>query len=83
MAFTANINSITPGDNGQGGVQFLVAVAFADSTSGFVMTKTYAFPANSTQAAAVAQITTDGQAYKSALATLSNLQAKVGTIITI
>lgn len=85
MAFTAKIDSITPNDDGTGaaGINFIVGVTFADSVSGFTSTKTYSFPSTTTQAAAVAQITADGNSYKSKLATLSNLQGKVGSVITI
>lgn len=85
MAFTATITTITPQDDGSGTgtLTFLVAVTFADSVSGFTATKTYAFPSITTQAVAVAQITADGTAYKTHLAAVSNLQQKVGSIITI
>lgn len=85
MAFTATINSITPQDDGfgTGKLQFVVGVTFADSASGFTTSKTYSFPPGTGQAAAVAAITADGTAYKANLAAVSNLQSKVGTIITI
>lgn len=88
MAFTATISSITPqqdnsGTNGAINISYLVAVNFADSASGFTSSKTYSFPVNTTQAAAVAQITADGTAMKSALATAGTLQSKVGSVITI
>lgn len=83
MAFTATINSIAPADDGQGSIQFLVTVAFADSATGWSTSKTYSFPITITQAAAVAQITTDGTALKAKLATISNLASKVGAVITI
>lgn len=85
MSFTATITSITPQDDGTGtgNILFYVTVAFADSTSGFVTAKTYSFPATTTQAAAVAQITTDGTAYKAKLAVLSTLAGKIGSVITI
>jgi hypothetical protein len=80
---TATINSITPVDNGNGTIQYAVAVTFADSITGWSTQKTYLFPITETQAAAVATITADGNAYKATLATISNLQSKVGTVITI
>lgn len=83
MAFQATINTIAPSDDGQGGIQFLVGVTFSDSVTNWSTTKTYSFPPATTQAAAQAQITADGNLYKSKLATLSNLTAKVGTVITI
>jgi hypothetical protein len=83
MAFTATINAITPSDNGSGGIQFTVQVTFADSVSGWSTTKIYAFPITTTQTAAVNQITADGTAYKATLGTISTLQSKVGTVITI
>lgn len=83
MAFQATINSITPSDNGAGGIQFLVTVTFADSATGWSTSKIYVFPITTTQASAVAQITSDGTAFKATLATISNLQSKVGTVITI
>jgi len=83
MAFTATINSITPSSDGGNGVVWLTAVAFADSASGFTSTKTYAFPMGTTQASAVATITADGNALKTALAAASTLQSKVGSVITV
>lgn len=83
MAFTATINAITPSGDGQGDIQFSVAVTFADSASGLSFARTYVFPVTTTQAAAVAQITADGTAYKTKLTTISNLQSKVGTVLTL
>lgn len=85
MAFLATINTITAADDGSGapGINFIVAVTFADSVSGFTTTKTYSFPSNTTQAAAVATITADGTSYKTKIATLSNLAGKVGSVIVI
>lgn len=84
MPFTAQIASINPQPDGTGtGVAYQVTINFADSVSGFTSTKTYNFPVNTTQAAAVAQITADGQSMKTAIAGAGNLQAKVGSVITI
>lgn len=84
MAFTATIQSITPSPDGSGnGINLNVCVVFADSVTGFTQTKSYTFPLSTTQATAVATITADGQTMKTALATIGNLQAKVGSIITI
>lgn len=85
MAFTATIDSIIPQDDGSGqaGVNFFVAVTFRDSVSLFITVKNYVFPATTSQATAVAQITSDGNSYKTKIATISNLQAKIGTVLTI
>jgi hypothetical protein len=82
MAFQATIVSIAPVPVDTG-VAYQVTVTFADSISGFTSTKTYNFPVNTTQAAAVAAITADGQSMKTAIAGAGNLQAKVGSVITI
>jgi uncharacterized protein (DUF2141 family) len=78
MAFTATINSVNFQND-----QWQVAVTFNDSASGWTSSKTYQFPSNETQAQAVAVITADGTAYKANLATLTALQSKVGSVITI
>jgi len=83
MAFQALINSITPSDNGQGGVQLITVVTFSDSVTSFTAVKTYAFPVTTTQASAVATITADGNVYKTTLASIGTLQAKVGSVIVI
>jgi len=84
MAFTATIASITPVGDGTGvGVVYQTVVNFADSASSFASTKTYSFPVNTTQAAAVATITADGTAMKAAISTAGNLQGKIGSVITI
>lgn len=83
MAFTAMISSINPTTDGNSGVAFRVSVAFADSASGFSVCKDYIFPIGTTQASATSTITTDGNALKSGLASISNLASKVGTVITI
>lgn len=88
MPFTATIASITPQQDNSGtagaiNISYFVTVNFADSASGFTSTKTYSFPVITTQAAAVAQITADGNTMKTALATAGTLQAKVGSIIII
>lgn len=84
MAFTATIESITPGADGTGaGVAFWVKVNFEDSASGYSSSKNYVFPPNTTQNSAVNTITADGTAIKSSLAQVSNLQSKVGAVITI
>jgi hypothetical protein len=82
MAFTATIQSINPSPS-PSGVNFTVGVLFNDSVTGFKSLKTYNFPSDTTQAAAVTAITADGQAIKTQLASLSNLQGKVGQVITI
>lgn len=85
MAFTATLTSITPQDDGTNSatIIFLASVTFSDSATGFIATKTYSFPSNVNQATAVAAITADGNLYKAELATLSNLQTRVGTVLTI
>lgn len=83
MAFTATITNIAPADDGNGNIQFLVTVNFADSASGWANCRVYAFPINTSQAIAVAKITNDGTGYKSSLAAISNLSSKIGTVITI
>lgn len=80
---TATIISITPSSNDGSTVSFTVVVTFADTTSGFSVTKTYLFPIGTTQSQAVATITADGTAFKNALTTISNLTSKVGTVINI
>ena len=80
--FSATIQSIIPLPV-DSGVAYQVTVNFADSVSGFTSTKTYNFPVNTTQAAAVAQITADGQSMKTAIAGAGNLQGKIGSVITI
>lgn len=83
MAFTATINSITPSSDGNNGVNWISVVTFADTASGFSSVKTYLFPMGTSQTSAVATITADGNSLKSALATASTLQAKVGSVIII
>jgi hypothetical protein len=84
MAFSATINSIIPTPDSTGiNLTYAVQVTFLDDVSGFTSNKLYSFPLNSTQAAAVAQITKDGTALKTALASIGNLSAKVGSVITI
>lgn len=80
---TATINTVTPRGDGQGNIQFIVDVTFSDATTSFSLTKQYSFPTSTTQAAVVATITADGNVYKTALATISNLASKVGAVITI
>lgn len=84
MAFTATIVSITPVGDGSGlGITYQTVVNFADSVSGFVSTKVYNFPVNTTQAAAVATITSDGTPMKTAIAGAGSLQQKIGSVIII
>lgn len=84
MAFTATLSTITPQADGTGvGINWLVTVTFADSATGFSSIKTYSFPMGTTQAAAQAAITADGNNLKGALASASTLASKVGTILTI
>lgn len=78
MAFTATIASINFQDD-----NFHVVVNFNDSVTSWSASKTYTFPTGTTQAVAVAQITTDGTAYKAALTANNALQSKVGQVITI
>ena len=78
MAFTATIQSIQFQND-----QFVVSVVFNDSVSAWTSTKMYNFLPTSTQAEAVARITTDGTMYKLDLVKNTSLQSKVGTIITI
>lgn len=80
---TATINEIIAQCLDGSTISFLVTVTFADATTGFSLTKTYSFPINTTQSSAVATITADGNNYKSALATISTLASKVGTVINI
>lgn len=78
MAFNATIQSINyQSDN------WIVAVVFNDTVSGWTTSKTYSLPTGTTQATAVTQITADGTAYKAALTTNTALQSKVGTVIVI
>jgi hypothetical protein len=85
MSFTATIASITPiaDSSSDTGVVYQTVVNFDDSASGFTAIRTYNFATNTTQAAAVAAITADGQAMKSAIAAAGNLRSKVGTVLTI
>lgn len=80
---TATIVSIQPQCSDGSTVSFLVTVTFADATTGFTTTKTYNFAIGTSQVSAVATITADGNSFKSALATISNLQSKVGAVINI
>ncbi|GAP53558.1 hypothetical protein AHiyo6_01230 [Arthrobacter sp. Hiyo6] len=78
MSFTATIQSINYQND-----QFNTQVLFNDSATGWTATKNYSLPTGTTQSQAVTQITTDGNAYKAALAQNTALQSKVGTVITI
>jgi hypothetical protein len=84
MAFTCTITAITPTPDSTGiNLTYKVDVTFLDDVTGYTSNKSYNFPLNSTQANAVNQITKDGTALKTALATVGNLSSKVGTVITI
>lgn len=83
MAFTAKIDNILPSPDGSGGIQYSVAVTFADSATGFTASKPYNFPLTTTQAEAVAAITADGQLLKAQLAGIGTLANKIGAVITI
>lgn len=80
MAFTATIQSINLQND-----QFTIAVVFNDSATSYTANKTYTFPNDSstTQASVVAKITTDGNDMKSNLTKLTQIQSKVGSVITI
>jgi hypothetical protein len=80
MAFTATVSSINlQNDN------FIIDVVFNDSATGYTSTKTYTISNSGsvTQASVVATITADGQAIKSNLTTLNQIQSRVGAVITI
>lgn len=82
MAFTATINSISASDT-PSGVQYLVIVTFADEATDWSTIRNFLFPINTTQAVAVAKIRADGTVIKNALAAISDLRDKVGTVLTI
>lgn len=80
MAFTATVSSINlQNDN------FVINIIFNDSVTSYISTKTYTIPNDGTvtQANVVARITADGTTIKNNLATLNQIQSKVGAVITI
>lgn len=84
MAFTATIQSVTPqSDPTSNGLLYQVTVNFADSENDFTQSKQYSFPLDTSQTAAMAQITADCNTLKATLATAGTLQSKVGTVIVI
>jgi hypothetical protein len=80
MAFTATVQSINLQND-----QFLIAVLFNDSATGYTSTKTYTFAndGTTTQTSVVNKVTTDGAVMKANLTVLNQIQSKVGTIIVI
>jgi hypothetical protein len=83
MAVTATIQAIGLAPDGTGsGINNTCTVVFNDPVSGYIQTKTYAFPSTNTIIQDKSIIQADLNTLKAAVAAAANLQSYVGTVLT-